>query len=65
MTTIEEIENAVARLPPDELDAFRAWFAEFDAACFDEKIARDIESGKLDRAEQALANHRNGRTREF
>jgi hypothetical protein len=66
MTTVEEIENAVAKLPPDELDAFRAWFAAFDAARFDEKIERDIEAGRLDRlAEQALANHRGGRTREL
>jgi hypothetical protein len=66
MTTIEEIENAVAKLPPDELDAFRAWFEAFDAARFDEKIERDIKTGKLDRlAEQALANHPSGRTREL
>ena len=66
MTTVEEIENAVSRLPPDELDAFRAWFEAFDAARFDEKLERDIEAGKLDRlAEQALANHRSGRTREL
>jgi len=32
MTTIEEIEKAVAELPPDQLARFRAWFDEFDAA---------------------------------
>ena len=66
MTTVEEIENAVAKLPPDELEAFRAWFEAFDAARFDETIERDIEAGRLDRlAEQSLANHRGGRTREL
>ena len=66
MTTIEEIESAVAKLPPDELDAFRAWFEELDAARFDKRIERDIEAGKLDKlAEQALADHLSGRTREL
>jgi hypothetical protein len=35
-------------------------------AQFDEKIERDAKAGKLDRlAEQALADHRGGRTREL
>jgi hypothetical protein len=66
MTTVEEIETAVAKLPPEELAAFRAWFEAFDAARFDEKIERDAVSGKLDRlADHALAGHRAGRTREL
>jgi len=32
MTTAEEIENAVERLPPDELARFRAWFEAFEAS---------------------------------
>lgn len=28
---IDEIEKAVATLPPDELDAFSQWFADFRA----------------------------------
>ena len=55
-TTIEDLENAVARLPPDQLAKFRDWFEASDAARFDEKIERDAKTGKLDRlAEQALA----------
>jgi hypothetical protein len=66
MTTIEDIEKAVAGLPPKELAAFRAWFDAFDAARFDERIERDAVSGKLDRlAGEALADHRAGRTREL
>lgn len=29
---IDEIQKAVSKLPPEELSAFRVWFAEFDAA---------------------------------
>ena len=32
MISLNEIEDAVLRLTPAELDAFRAWFAEFDSA---------------------------------
>jgi hypothetical protein len=66
MSTVEEIEQAISKLAPDDLARFRAWFEAFEAARFDEKIERDAKSGKLDRlAEQALADHRAGRTREL
>ena len=29
--TVEDIEEAILRLPPAELAKFRAWFAEFEA----------------------------------
>jgi hypothetical protein len=64
MTKIEEIEKAIADLSPAELDAFRTWFEEFDAARFDEKIARDAAEGRLDSlAEGELADHRARRSR--
>ena len=64
--TIEDIEKAVAKLPPDQLAQFRAWFDQFDAARFDQKIDRDINEGRLDRlADEAIDDLRNGRTREL
>jgi hypothetical protein len=64
--TIEDLEKAVATLPPDQLAKFRDWFEAFDAARFDETIERDAKGGKLDRlAAQALADHAQGRTREL
>ena len=64
--TFEDIEKAIAKLPPRELDRLCAWFAQFDAARFDEKIERDITSGKLDRlADEAKADFRAGRAREI
>jgi hypothetical protein len=64
MTKIERLEREVAALSPDELDEFRRWFAEFDAATWDERLAADAQSGALDRvADEALADHRAGRSR--
>ena len=66
MTKLEDIEKAVAELAPRELERFRAWFDEFQAARFDEKIERDAASGKLDRlAEAAIDDFRKGRAREL
>ncbi len=65
MTTLEDLEKAVTELSADQLAKFRAWFEEFEAARFDEKIERDAKAGKLDRlASEALADFRAGRTRE-
>lgn len=64
MTSVEDIERAIAELPPAELDRFRAWFESFDARRFDEKIERDARAGKLDGlAEKALAEYRSGHAR--
>ena len=66
MTTVEEIEKAVAGLSPRELDRFRDWFETFQAARFDAKIERDAEGGKLDRlAQEALGEYRQGHAREL
>jgi len=66
MITIEDIEKAISQLPPAELDKFRVWFEVFDAQRFDERIERDVRAGRLDgMADEALAEHRAGRTREL
>jgi hypothetical protein len=63
---IEDIEKAVAGLPPDEYAEFRAWFQAFDADHFDRKIERDAQAGKLDRlADAATDDLRKGRAREL
>lgn len=64
--TVEDIEKAIKKLGAAEFDRLRAWFDEYQAARFDEKIARDAEAGKLDRlAEQAVTDFRKGRAREL
>jgi hypothetical protein len=55
VSTVEEIEQAVQGLSPEQLAAFRAWFAEFDAAVWDRQIEADVGAGRLDAlAEEAL-----------
>jgi hypothetical protein len=66
MTTAEDIEKAIEQLAPRELARFRAWFEAFDARQFDGAIERDGGAGKLDaHAEEALAAHRAGHSREL
>src|SRR5579872_2929943 len=62
MSSVNEIEEAVLRLTPAELDAFRTWFAEFDAAAWDRQMEDDVASGRLDAlADEALDDLRAGR----
>jgi hypothetical protein len=66
MTTAEDIEKAVEKLAPRELARFRAWFEAFDAEQFDAAIERDARTDKLDAlAEEALAAHRAGKSRDL
>lgn len=48
MTKIEALEKEVESLSRDELAQFRRWFAEFDAALWDQQLDADALAGKLD-----------------
>jgi hypothetical protein len=62
MSTLEEIEDAVRRLSPKELAAFREWFAQLDADAWDRQIEKDVAAGRLDAlADEALNDLREGR----
>lgn len=62
MTTVQEIEKAVANLPKPDLDKFREWFDKFDAENWDRQFEKDALSGKLDKlADQALKDYKEGR----
>jgi hypothetical protein len=64
--SIEDLEKAIAGLPPDQYAEFRTWFEAFEADRFDRKIERDVQAGKLDRlADQAIDDLRKGRAREL
>jgi hypothetical protein len=64
--TAEDIAKAVEKLDPRQLARFRAWFEAFDANRFDAAIEQDARGGKLDAfAEQALAAHRAGQSRDL
>jgi hypothetical protein len=63
MGKLEQIESAIKALSAAELERFRRWFAEFDAAQWDRQLERDVAAGRLDKlAERALAEHSAGRT---
>lgn len=62
MSTVEEIADAIRKLPDEGLASFRAWFAEFDAAAWDHQFERDVAEGRLQAlAEEALRDSREGR----
>lgn len=64
MTRLERIEKDISELTPEELEDFRAWFIRFDAARWDRELERDVARGGLDpMADEALADHRAGRTK--
>ncbi len=62
MNTLQDIEHAIAQLPAEDLAAFRAWFAEFDAEVWDRQFEADVRAGRLDAlAEKALTDLREAR----
>ena len=64
MSRIEEIEQRVQALSPEELAQFREWFLEFDWAVRDKKLERDVGAGKLDAlANKAIRDHAAGKTK--
>jgi hypothetical protein len=66
MSKIQNIEREVKELNPDELQAFRKWFWEFDAQEWDRQFEKDALSGKLDSlAETAIKAFKSGRCSEI
>lgn len=62
MTTVAEISGAVRRLPKRDLERFRKWFAEYDAAAWDTQLDHDVAAGRLDKfAREAQRAVRTGR----
>lgn len=65
-TTVLEIEKAVLSLPLNELEDFRAWFDNFDAAVWDKQFEEDVTAGKLDEiAEKAVEDFKKGNFKEL
>ena len=66
MTRIEKLEREIWKLSPEELADLRDWFRTYDAEAWDRQIEDDVRGGRLDRlAEEALAAHKAGRTKEL
>lgn len=63
MSTVQEIEAAIAKLSDHELASLRSWFREFDAKAWDRQFEEDVNAGKLDElASEALQEFRAGST---
>jgi hypothetical protein len=47
--SVLELEQAIAKLPSEELSQFAEWFEEFMADEWDRQIERDVAAGKFDK----------------
>jgi hypothetical protein len=64
MSKVEAIEQQIEKLSPDELAAFRRWYAAFDAEGWDHQFEADAKAGRLDTlADKALRDHATGQTK--
>ncbi len=62
MNNLKDVEQAIKQFSSEELAAFRAWFAEFDAEVWDRQFEEDVAAGRLDKlGEKALQHLREGR----
>jgi hypothetical protein len=52
--SIEQLETAIANLPPDEFARLASWFAEFEAKPWDRQIEEDERAGRLDHVIQRV-----------
>jgi hypothetical protein len=63
MSKVELIEQQIENLSPEELAAFRSWYASFDAEAWDCQFESDVKAGKLDAlADKALRAHTAGQS---
>lgn len=64
MSKVEAIEQQIENLSPNELAAFRRWYAAFDAEAWDRQFESDVKAGKLDAlAEKAFRAHASGQSK--
>ena len=66
MSTVQEIESAITRLDPKDVQAVADWLAEYREELWDRQIEADAKAGKLDeRITAAKASHRAGKSTPF
>lgn len=66
MSTVQEIEQAISNLKPDEIVKVRIWLEEFESSSWDEQIKKDVNSGSLDSiADSAISDFKKGDRREL
>ena len=63
MSRVEQIEEAIGQLSPEEFTELVRWITDSDQQHWDDQLERDAAAGKLDRfAEEALRDHAAGRS---
>ncbi len=66
MSTLQEIEQAIDKLPRGEAFQLGAWLDRRLNEKWDEQIESDVASGRLDKmAQQAIQEHRAGNSQSF
>jgi len=66
MSTVQEIEHAIGKLSPQEVDELYAWMDEQYPQPIDAQLKADLEACRMDaRIRQALADHPAGVTRDL
>ena len=66
MLTVEQIENAILQLPPNEIGELLEWLLNLDYQRWDVQLGKDIAGGKLDAlAAEAIADFESGNYREI
>ena len=66
MTNVEEIEEAIERLPREDFCRLIDWIRERFGDAWDREIEQDLEAGRLEHlAGEALAEYRSGQTTPF
>ncbi len=64
MSTIEQIEAAILKLPPGDYQKLVQWLLDIEYQRWSEQLEQDILGGKLDTlAEEALADFESGQYR--
>jgi hypothetical protein len=64
MSTVQEIEHAIGKLSPQEVDELYAWMDEQYPQTIDAQLKADLDAGRMDaRIRQALADREAGNTR--
>ena len=66
MSTVQEIETAIAELKPEEIRAVGKWLDELCEELWDRQIEADARAGKLDSLiKEAKADDRAGKSTPF
>jgi hypothetical protein len=66
VASVEDIENAILKLNPQDYARFLEWFRERDQQVWDEQMDHDAASGKLDFIRQGAREAReSGLVREW